>query len=61
MVHTTMLDAQNGTNALISSNVTPNTATNYFIKSVFDPEVSGCETIRKVTIFLKSANCVGIS
>lgn len=58
--YTTLLDAQNGTNALISTTVSPTTAT-YFIKSVYNPEISGCEVIEKATIFIRAANCAGIS
>ena len=59
--YSTLSDAQNDTNAFSSSTVTPLVATNYFVKSVFNPEQTGCETIEKVTVFLRSANCVGIS
>ncbi len=58
--YTTLIDAQNGTNELFSVNVTPTIATNYFVKSVLDPTISGCETISKVTLFLRSANCYSI-
>ncbi len=59
--YTSLSDAQSGTNQLPTSSVTPTNATNYFIKSVFNPAQLGCETVMKVTVFLKSANCVGIS
>ena len=61
--YTTLIDAQNGTNELFSVNVTPTIATNYFVKSVLDPTISGCEAISKVTVFLRSANCypIGVS
>lgn len=61
--YTTLIDAQNGTNELFLVNVTPTISTNYFVKSVLDPTISGCEAISKVTVFLRSANCypIGVS
>ncbi|HOY14100.1 MAG TPA: hypothetical protein PLY70_13215, partial [Saprospiraceae bacterium] len=54
-------DALSSSNALPTPNVVVNTATNYFIKSSFAPVMANCGNIQKVTVFLKSARCVGIS
>ncbi|MBK8633822.1 MAG: DUF11 domain-containing protein [Saprospiraceae bacterium] len=54
-------DALSNTNAIPTPSVVVNSATNYFIKSSFAPVLANCGNIQKVTVFLKSANCVGIS
>lgn len=59
--YTTLADAQTGTNALISSTVTINAATNYYIKSLSNPDQEGCNTIVEVTVFVKATNCAGIT
>ncbi len=58
--YTSLIDAQNGTNELPSPSVTPTSATSYYIKSVFNPAQMGCDAVKRATVYLKSANCVGI-
>lgn len=59
--YTSLNDATISSNPLVSPNVVVNTATNYYIKSTYEPESPGCETIKEITVFLKSARCAGIS
>jgi hypothetical protein len=54
---TTLANAQNNTNALVSLEVAPASATNYFIRST---NAAGCYTIQNVVVSLAAANCGAI-
>ena len=59
--YSSSIDAQSSNNALVTPNVVVNTATNYYIKTSYNPELPECEATKEVTVFLKSARCAGIS
>lgn len=53
----TMEDALNGTNQLSSAEVIIQNSTSFFVKSLYEPAQTGCESIEKIRVYLSSPNC----
>ncbi len=54
--HTTLADAQNGTNPLATSVVSPVAATNYYIRSNGGAG-SSCSSVKEVTLWMQAPSC----